>query len=112
MINPVVAYLLRIRALHLRQFFIYPYVFYHPCIENCMVDDASRLFELSDTSILAHMSAAYPKPQSSWQISLLPPNLLSSVISTMCRKPYEQELHKMLARRSSTSSGATFAPPS
>ena len=59
-INPVVADLLRLCALHSRQFFINPSVFNHPGIENRMADDASRLFELSDTSLLAHMSSAYP----------------------------------------------------
>ena len=89
-INPVVADLLRLRALHSRQFFINPSVFYHPGIENRMADDASCLFELSDTSLLAHMSSAYPQYQSSWMISLPPPDLLSCVISTLRRKPCER----------------------
>ena len=80
-----------------------------------MEDGASRifdLFDLSDTSLLAHMSAAYPHPHISWMISLPPPDLLSCVISTLSRKPYKQELHQMLASRSSTNSGETSAPPS
>ena len=56
-INLVVADLLCLRALHSRQFFLYPSVFYHPGIENCMADDASHLFEISDTSLLVHMSS-------------------------------------------------------
>ena len=77
-----------------------------------MADDTSFLFELSDTSLLAHMYTAYPYPQSLWQLSLPPPDLLSCVISTLCMNPCERGLHKILARRGSTSSGETSAPPS
>ena len=59
-IYPVVANLIRIRALHLRHFSLNPSVFYHPEQYNYMVDDASCLFDLSDTSFLVHMSVAYP----------------------------------------------------
>ena len=59
-ITTLVADFLCLRALHLRQFFINPSVFNHPGIDNCMTDDASRLFELSDTSLLDHMSSVYP----------------------------------------------------
>ena len=111
-INPVVADLLCLRALHSRQFFINPSVFYHPGIENRMADDAYRLFELSDTSLLTHMSYVYPQSQISWTISLPPPDLLSCVISTLRRRLCKRELHKILASRDSTSSGATSAPPS
>ena len=102
-INTVVADLLRLRALYLRQFFLNPSIFYHPGIENRMADD---------TSLLAHIYAAYPQSQSLWQLSLLPPDLLSCVISTLRRKPCERELHKILAIRGSTSSEMTSAPPS
>ena len=63
-INPLVADLLHLYALHLRQFFLNPSVFNDPGIENCMADDASRLLELSDISFLAHMSSVYPQLQS------------------------------------------------
>ena len=111
-INLVVADILCLRALHSRQFFLNPYLFYHPGIENCMADDDSLLFGVFEISLLAHMSAAYPQSQSLWQLSLLPPDLISCVISTLRRKPHERELHKILASRGSTSRGATSAPPS
>ena len=38
--------------------FLEPFSFYHPGQENCMMDDASSLFDLSDTSFLDHMSVA------------------------------------------------------
>ena len=107
-INPVVAELLRLRALHSRQFFLRPSVFYHPGIENRMADDTSCLFKLSDTSLLAHMPAAYPQLQSLWQIYLLPLDLLSCVIFTLRRQPCEQELHKILASRVSTKQWSDF----
>ena len=110
--NSVVANLLCLHAPHLRQLFVNPSFFYHPFIDNHMAYDASHLYDLSDTYLLAHMYDSYPQPQSLWKLSLLPPYLLSCVISTLRRKPWEQELHKMLSGRGSTSSGATSAAPS
>ena len=66
MINLVVADFLHIRTLHLRQLFVNPSVFYHPFQENHTADDTSRLFDIYDTSPLAHMSDAYPQAKSSW----------------------------------------------
>ena len=109
-INPVVADFLRIRMLHSRQFFVNLSIFYHPGIKYCTADDASCLFGIYDTSLLAHMSAACPHPHSLWKISLPSPDIISCIISTLCRNPCEQELHKILYRRISTSSGATSAP--
>ena len=85
-INPVVADLIRIHALHSRQFFINPSIFYHLGIKNCMADDASCLFDISETSLLTHMSDAYTQPHSLWKISLPPLDLLSCVIYTLRRK--------------------------
>ena len=75
-----------------------------------MTDDASRLFDLSETPFLAHVSATYPQPQI---LCLCPPpqKLLSCVISTLHRKLCKQELHKMCGSRDCTSSGPTSAPP-
>ena len=58
--NPVVADLFRIRALHSRQFFLNPSVFYQPSLKNRMTDEASCVFDLADTPLLAHMSVTYP----------------------------------------------------
>ena len=40
--------------------FLEPFSFYHSGKENCMADDASCLFELSDTSFLTRISVVYP----------------------------------------------------
>ena len=58
------------------------------------------------------IQTVYPQSQNSWTISLPPPNLFSCVISTLRRKPCEQEKHNILASRGSTSSGASSAPHS
>ena len=76
-----------------------------------MADYASCIFHISDTSLLVHMSNTYPQPHSLWQISFLPPDLLSCVIFILCKKPCERALLKKFDRRSSTSSGMTSAPP-
>ena len=66
MINPVVADLLCIRALHSGKFFLNPSVFYHPGQENCMADDTSHSFYLSDTGFLTHMSVVHPQFHGLW----------------------------------------------
>ena len=104
MINLVVEDILRIRALHSRKFFLNPSVFYHLGQENCMADDASRLFYLSETDFLTRMSVVHPQLHGSWQISLPSLELLSCVISTLRRKPCELVLRY-------TGSGTTSVPP-
>ena len=95
MINSVVADLLRIRALHSRKFFFNPSVFYHTNQENCMADDASRLFCLSDIDFITHISVTPPQSHGSWHISLPPLELLSCVISTLRRKLCKPALLRM-----------------
>ena len=111
MINPAVADLLRIRALHSREFFFNPSVFYYPGQENCMADDASRLFSLSDIEFLTHVSVIHPQSHGLWQISLPPPELLTCVISTLRRKPCDTALLNMRDSRCYTGSGPTSVPP-
>ena len=91
--------------------FLNPSAFYHPGQENRMVDDTSHIFEISDTLILAHMSTTYLQPQISWRLYPPPPQLLSCVISTLCRKLCELELIKMRNIRVCTGSGSTSVPP-
>ena len=110
-INLVVADLLRIRALHLKHSPLNPSVFYHPGQENRMADGAPHLFDISDTPFLAHMSAAYLQPQIFWQLCLPQQQLISCVISTLCRKLCNRELLRMHGRRGYTVSGSTSAPP-
>ena len=111
MINPVVVDLLRIRALHSIKFFLDPSLFYHPVQENCMANDTLRLFYLSGTKFLTHMSVVHPQSHGSWQISLPPPEMLYCVISTLHRKPCEPELLKMIDSRGCTGSGPTSVLP-
>ena len=109
--NPFVTYLLRIRALHSRKTFSQPFSFYHPCQENCTTDDASRLFDISDTPFLAYMSVTYPQPQILRQLCPPPQQLISFVVSTLCRKLFERGLLKMRSSRGCTGSGPNSAPP-
>ena len=95
MINPVVAELLRICTLHSRKFFLNPPVFYQPVQKNCIADDASRLFYLSDTKFLTHIYVVHPQLHSSWQISFQLPELFFCMITTLHRKPCETALLKM-----------------
>ena len=110
-INPVVTEIFSIHALHSRQFFLNPSVFYHPGLENCIADDASCLFDLSDTTFLAYMYVTYQKPRILWKLCPLPSQLISCIISMMLRKPCNQGLHRTRADRDSTGSGPISAPP-
>ena len=56
----------------LTNIFLNPSVLYHPGQDNRIADDASRLFDISDTPFLAHMSATYPQTQILWH--LCPPS--------------------------------------
>ena len=70
-----------------------------------------RLFYLSNTDFLTHMSVVHPQLHGSWQIPLPPRELLSWVISTLRRNPYEPALLKMRDSRGCTGSGPTSVPP-
>ena len=65
-INPVVADLLHIHALHSGKFFLNPSIFDHPGQEKCMADDASRLFYLYDTYFLTHVSVVHSQLHGLW----------------------------------------------
>ena len=110
-INQVVGYLLCIRSLHSRMFFLNPSVSYHPSQENCMADDASCLFYLSDTEFITHISIVHPQSHSSWQISFPPPELRSCMVSTLHRKPCNPALLKMRESRGYIGSGPTSMTP-
>ena len=110
MINPVVMDLLHIRAPHSR-FLLNPSIFYHPEQENCMSYDAYCLLSLSDAYFITHMSVAYPQLHGSWQISPLPPELVSYMISMLRRKPCDPELLRMRESRVCIGSGTTYVLP-
>ena len=76
-----------------------------------MADDASHLFDLSDTQFLAHISFTYPQLYILWQICPLPLQRISCVISTLHRKPCEKELHMMRANRDCIGIGPASDPP-
>ena len=78
-INLVVADLLRIHTLRSRKISLDSSIFYHPLQESFIMDDASSLFHLPETSFLTHMYSAYPQLLSLWQT----PPRLSELISCM-----------------------------
>ena len=76
-----------------------------------MTNDDSRLFYLSGTEFLTHISVVHAQSHGSWQISLPLSELLSCVISTLRRKPCQPALLKIQDSRGCTSSGTTSVPP-
>jgi hypothetical protein len=78
----VAAYLLRLNSLHQRH---HRYLTTYDHIAgpaNCMADDASRLFHLSDHAFLAHFHQHYPQPLP-WQLCPLPPAMNFALISAL-----------------------------
>ena len=79
------AFLLRFNALHQR---LHRYVSTHAHIAgkaNVMADDASRLWNLSDTALLTHFNLVYPQ-ESPWQMLHLPHSTHSALIGALLRK--------------------------
>ena len=82
--NP--AELLRIQALHQRHH-CYCSLFSHiPGPINAMADDTSRLWNLSDSQLLAYFNATYPQ-QLPWRLCRLHPETKSALISACCGQP-------------------------
>ena len=82
------SYLLRNQAIHQRY---HRYVDRHDFlagIKNPMADDASRLFDLSDSQLLAHFELHYPQSRS-WRLFPLRSEMISSVTSALRRKTCE-----------------------
>ena len=93
------AYLLRLQALHQRQLRYLSRVTHIPGVANCMADDCSRLWHLTDNALLAHFESTYPQDKP-WQMRHLRPQMLSVLTSA---------LHKR--RQELPSSLPVFAPP-
>ena len=109
--NPVVAYLLLTRVIHSRKFFLNLLVFYYPGQENFIKEDTSRLFILPSTPFLAGMSSTCPQLQTLLLIYFLPPQLISCMIFTARRRPWEQKILNMRNTRGCKGIGNTSAPP-
>jgi hypothetical protein len=79
------AHLLRLFGIHQRFHRYVPRHDYIPGLSNPMADDASRLFDLSNTNFLSHFNSKYPQSKS---YKLVTPTLpmVSSVISALRKK--------------------------
>ena len=84
------AHLLRLHGIHQR---LHRYVARHdymPGPSNPMADDASRLFNLSDSNFLSHFNSTYAQNQP-YKLVTLPPQVISCVISALLRKTCSAE---------------------
>ena len=90
-VNPVVADLLRLRSLVHCHLNISSSVFYHPGTQNTMADDASHKFHLTQEIFLSLFSKTYSPQQSPgmWHACHPPSEIVSSVISALCKQPFE-----------------------
>ena len=78
------AYLLRMQALHRRQYRYYPQHDFIPGTLNAMADDASRMHHLSDADFCSHLDSTYPQVRP-WRGCTLRFKILSSLISALSR---------------------------
>jgi hypothetical protein len=105
------AHLLRLKALHQRQHRYLARHHYIPGAVNSMADDASRLWDLSDSALLAHFDRLYPQDLS-WTLLPLTSEISASVIGALCRKrpttAFPASVPLPLAPAGT--SGATFVP--
>jgi hypothetical protein len=79
------AYLLRLGALHQRHHRYVPQHDYVPGVVNAMADDASRLWHLSDATLLAHFDSSYPQA-SLWQLRTLHADMSSALTGALSRQ--------------------------
>jgi hypothetical protein len=78
------AYLLRLSSLHQRHHRYHLRYDHIAGLANAMADDASRLWHLSDSQLLAYFDQTYPQSQP-WQLRTLRPQTFSALISALQR---------------------------
>ena len=83
--DSLVAYLLRLLALRRRFYRFISTVTHIPGETNSMADKASRLWNLSDTKLLAHFNSKYPQARS-WKLAALRPQMHSALISSLYKR--------------------------
>jgi hypothetical protein len=74
------AHLLRLQTLHQRFHRYFHSAFYVPGAVNIMADEASRLFQLSDASLLTHLNTVHPQ-MNSWRLVHPRIEMLSSFVA-------------------------------
>ena len=79
------AYLLRLLELRLRFYQFISTVTHISGDTTSMADDASRLWNLSDTELLTHFSSNYPHARS-WKLASLSPRMHSALISSLYKR--------------------------
>ena len=99
-----VAYLLRLLALHRRFYPFISTVTHIPGDTNSMADDASRLWNLSDTELLAHFNSKYPQARS-WKLAALRPQIHSTLISSLYKKRSTKGLFLLEPEHTNVASG-------
>jgi hypothetical protein len=79
------AYLCRLSSFHQRHYRYFSEISYLAGPANVMADDASRLWELSDSQFLLHFDQTYPQEQP-WRLCHLRPETLSALICSLHTK--------------------------
>ena len=87
------SYLLRIQAMHQRQFRYQSRTFFVPGVANKMADDCLRLWHLSDSALVAYFNATYPQ-RDPWQLCHLNPTSGSALLGALLcnRQPLPEVL--------------------
>jgi hypothetical protein len=101
------ARLLRLQALHQRHHRYCPQFSHIPGPTNAMADDASCLWYLTDSQLLAYFDLTYPQPLP-WHLCHLWPEMKSALISACCGKHLTPE--SFLHAPAPTTSRGSAAP--
>ena len=89
--DDIAAYLLRLFSLHRRAFRYSTSIEHLAGDLNRMADDCSRLWNLTDSQLVAYFNKHYPQKRS-WRLCHLRPEMNSALISALHRKRCSPEL--------------------
>ena len=98
------AYLLRLLALHRRFYLFISTVTHISGDTNYMADDASRLWNLSDTALLTQFNSNYPQARY-WKLTALRPRMHSTLISSLYKRRSTKGLFPQEPEQTNAASG-------
>ena len=96
--------MLRLLALHRRFYQFISTVTHIPGDTNSMADDASRLWNLYDTELLANFNLDYPQARS-WKLAALRPQMNSALISSLYKRRSTMGLFPQEPEQTKSASG-------
>ena len=109
-LNPVVYDLIYLRSLVNHQFKITMSFFYHPVPQNTMAVDTSRKFHLALDIFLSYTTYFPQQSPVMWHACHPPSEIVSSVISALCKQPFKLVMSPVKILPRSIVTGCLSAP--